>query len=237
MKYRLQVEQDPDTERPDLYAVGRIVSFNNRHLSYEHPDNWLAVETECERCNGDGWTEDYSQPENHNSAECEPCEGTGNTVSVHDDVLATLSYYEHGLCKWSVGDSTVPDYGGFDTVSVAGVIVWNGDDTEREWWNSLDTDHQARILDGIAKEYTSWSNGDTYWFALKQLSTVHDCPNCRGHNEPGDLDESCGGYIGVEVLLDEVKELLRYHEINPGDVEVVGNLAYVLDHSDLEVTA
>ena len=231
-KYELTISYDPDTERPDS-GIGRMVSFGSRHVNFEHPDGWLSVQEECTRCDGNGWIEDYSQPENHNSAECEPCEGAGFTVHTHPDVLATLSYYEHGLCRWMVGESTVPDHGGFDTVGLAGVIVWNGEDSEREWWDGLDDNHRRLILDGIAAEYTSWVNGDTYWYQLAELSVVHDCPNCNGHNFDTDLLESCGGFIGIAAVLDDLRDIISGHEIPTDEITIAGDLADVIDTDDL----
>ena len=69
IQYRITADYDHDTERPDAYGIGRMVSFNNRHTNFQHPDHL------------DG-----------------------------EEILATLSYYEHGSCRWMVGDSTVPDY-------------------------------------------------------------------------------------------------------------------------------
>ena len=94
-----------------------------------------------------------------------------------EDTLATLSYYEHGLCKWMVGSSTVSDYGHFDTVDVAGAIVWGDDvsESDREWYNGLDPDEQRTILDLIAATYTEWANGDCYMFRIERLD---DCMEC-----------------------------------------------------------
>ena len=191
--YELTIGHDEDTERPDENALGRMVSFNNRHINFQHPDE---VD--------------------------------------EDSILATLSYYEHGLCRWMVGESTVPDHGGFDTVQVAGVIVWNGAEDEREWWNGLEPDHKRKILDSIADEYTSWSNGDAYWYSFTQLSTFHDCPNCGGHAVPSDIDDSCGGFIGVDSLTEHLRDLFDYHGISASEVTIKGEAGYVLDNVDLE---
>ena len=191
--YELTVHHDSDTERPDEYALGRMVSFNNRHINFQHPDE-----------------------------------------IDEDSILATLSYYEHGLCRWMVGESTVPDHGQFDTVQVAGVVMWNGEDSEREWWKGLDKFHQRTILDGIADEYTSWVNGDCYWYSLEQLSLVHDCPNCGGHAVPSDIDDSCGGFIGVDSLAEHLRDLFDYHDIYASEVTIKGEAGYVLDNVDLE---
>ena len=108
------------------------------------------------------------------------------------DILATLSYYEHGLCRWMVGESTVPDYGGFDTVECAGVIVWNGEDGEREWWNARTDDERATSLDAIASEFTAWCNGEVFGYRLVELDTCGEC----NHTDTGTELNSCMALLG-----------------------------------------
>jgi len=233
MTYKLTIGQDYDTERPDENSLAKLISFSGRHSAYERPDEWLSAQTDCEVCEGDGWERDSNNERGEES--CTACDGYGHTVSVHSDVLATLSYYEHGLCRWMVGDSVVPDHGGFDTVQVAGVLVWNGEDTEREWWdNELDDESRRKILEGIAAAYTDWSNGECYHYFLEQLSVVHDCPNCKGHLKDGDVNESCGGFIGVESLVEDLRETLAALEINFDEVTIGGEFGYVLDNAERE---
>lgn len=195
-RYTLNIDYDPDTERPGEFGIARMVSFNSRHINYEHPDEWLSIQD-------------------------------GGTVHTHPNVLATLSYYEHGNCRWMVGESVIPDHGGFDTVNVAGVIVWGGLDEEREWWIALGDDERRTMLDGIAEEYTLWSNGDTYMYSLQQLSLIHDCPNCGGHSEPDDIEDSCGGFIGIDHLLDELRGVIDHYGIDPGDIDLIGKYELV----------
>jgi len=222
--HKLNIWHDYDAERPDENSIGRMVSFNDRHSNFEHPDTY--TERDCPDC--DGYGIDGSRGED---ADCVKCEGTGVVdceLSTHPDVLATLSYYEHGLCRWIVGRSTVPDHGGFDTVNVAGVIVWNGDDDERGWWDALPYLKRWKALDGIAKEYTSWSNGETYGFTL---TTIDVCETCDTELE-GETVESCGGFIGSEYLTQVIRDE-ALDGIDPSNVRIVGEYAYVVSESDL----
>ncbi len=221
----LTISHDHDAERPDdkdSTSIGRMVSFNSRHTNFDNPDEWLAYQTECEACGGSTYA-DFA------AVKCESCEGYGYTTAVHPDVLATLSYYEHGLCRWMVGESVVPDHGGFDTVSVAGVIVWNGEDSEREWWDSLDDAHRRKILEGIASEYTSWVNGDVWGYTIARNNFCMEC----GHDLDTEPLDSCFGFIGTEWFAQAVREALADLDIDPTDVEIRGAYAYVLTESDL----
>lgn len=227
--YKLEIWHDHDVERPDENSIGRMVSFNNRHINFEDPEQWLADQTECEWCNGDGYGNESGIPGWEPPA-CQSCDGYGYTTAVHPDVLATLSYYEHGLSKWMVGPSTVPDYGNFDTVNVAGVIVWNGEDSEREWWGNLPEDERSKALDSIADEYTQWGNGDTYGFTL---TTVDVCETCDTELEGRTVD-SCGGFIGHSYLAQYIRdEVLKGENIDLSDVRIVGEYAHVVTESDL----
>ena len=224
--YLLTIDHDSDTERPDN-GIGHIVSFNSRHVNFEHPDDWLAVEDECEPCGGDGW-KGGRDPTDYE--ECETCEGDGYTTSTHPDVLAVMSYYEHGSCRWMVGESVVPDHGGFDTVGVAGVIVWNGGDNDRAWWwNDLTNMKRREILDAIAVEYTMWCNGETYAYSLEGLSMCGEC----GHIASDTIIEidSCGGIIGTERLIEMIREEMS--GIDADDIEIGGECGYVIQASDL----
>jgi len=231
--HKLNIWHDYDAERPDENSIGRMVSFNNRHSNYEHPNEYSTVG--CTTCDGNGAIEDRRE----DLSECPICEGVGWVdceLSTHPDVLATLSYYEHGLCRWMVGQSLVPDYGNFDTVNVAGVIVWNGDDDERGWWDALPSPERMKTLDGIAKEYTSWANGETYGFTL---TTIDVCETCDTELE-GETVESCGGFIGSEHLIQVIRDE-TLDGIDPSNIRIVGEYAYVVSESDLtpivEVTA
>ena len=182
-RYRLSIVHDEMSERPDEYAIGRMVSFNTRHGSYMHPDEINE-----------------------------------------SDILATLSYFEHGLCRWMVGASTVPDYGGFDTVECAGVILWNRESDSREWWNGRTDDERATTLNAIAEEYTAWCNGEVFGYSLTELDSCGEC----GYTDTGTELDSCYGFVGSDYMRDHLTATLRDLDISLDDVEVTGGAAYVL---------
>jgi len=216
VKYRLTAHFDQTSDRPDEEQIANIVSFNSRHNSYQHPS--VFMEKDCPACDG------YGIVPLSIDTECSTCEGTGVigcAVGDHPDVLAVLSYYEHGLCKWMVGASTVPDFGGFDTAQVAGVMVWNGGDIERPWWDGLTDEARKDILDGIAEEYTNWANGDVFGYQLVELN---ECPTCHNLEEGKEVD-ALWGHIGAEWFSDSISDMIHGFDIDPNDVEVTGEAA------------
>lgn len=222
-KYLLKIEQDHDAERPDAGAIGRMVSFNTSHLSYEDPEQWVT--SECPVCNGDGW-QGPDKGYGPDDVECKNCDGEGRLQKLHPDVLATLSYYEHGRVKWMVGESTVPDFGGWDTVGLAGVIVWDGGNDERAWWyDELDDEKRAAILDGIAEAFTDWSNGECYGYILEVLDECN-----LGFDHAGEHVDSCWGYVGIEWLGDAVHDLLVSMDIAREDVTIAGEYGYSFEY-------
>ncbi len=219
MKYQLDAMFDRDSENPSEYSLGSIVSFSNRHINSADPTAYM--EKDCPACEGIGIVGNMTTAEMDH---CPTCEGTGVigcAVGDHPDVLAVLSYYEHGLCRWMVGASTVSDFGGFDTTPVAGVIVWNGEDNERPWWDGLTDEARKDILDGIAEEYTDWANGNVFGYQLVELNECETCHNV----ESGDEVDSCWGYIGGEHFSDSVSDIIHAFQIDPADVKVIGEAA------------
>lgn len=90
-----------------------------------------------------------------------------------------LSYYEHGLCHWSL-QGTGPQCQ-FDSVHTAGVLILSDD-----YFNSIKNDEDAdltKVCASIMETYTAWCNGSGYGYTL----TSDDI-------ELSDHD-SCGGYL------------------------------------------
>ena len=127
-------------------------------------------------------------------------------------IVGALSYYEHGLCRWMLGASTVPDPGGFDTVDTAGVIVYDG--TQHEWLE-IPADDRRATLEEVAATYTAWCNGETYGYTVEAVDT---CDHC-GQETP-ELVESVGGFIGVDWLKESVRETLGELNVEVEDCEV-----------------
>lgn len=142
-----------------------------------------------------------------------------------DQVVARLSYYEHGLGRWSRQFSGPDDP--WDTVGYAGVLV-KGPDYADHWGNETLTDEQ---VDAYLETYTDWCNGACYGYTLTRLG---ECDLGETH-EVETLD-SCGGFIGTEWLVETVREVLGDLNISVEDLEL--NDPYgIADIHSLEVSA
>jgi hypothetical protein len=114
-----------------------------------------------------------------------------------------LSYYEHGLCLWSVaGELPAAARCQWDSVSFAGV-----------WLPDAETLESAKPYGGRTRQlfmrkrarqaceaYTQWCNGDVYGFNVERVTT---CPHC-GKESAESLD-SCWGFFGMDTCLSEAQ--------------------------------
>lgn len=123
------------------------------------------------------------------------------------DIAAYLSYFEHGHCRWSRSGHGPADYGGFDTVGLAGVLLLTDDYVPggewREWWHAKSEDERNEAIDSFLGEYTDWANGETYGYTVE--TQTGECPTCHRPNEP-ELVDSCGGFIGFEYIAEVIRE-------------------------------
>jgi len=223
-RYLLKIEQDHDPSRPDEGSIGRMVSFSNRHGNFEDPEQWMT--SDCPKCEGSGWIapkggSNADAGYGQDDEECKNCETTGRVDVRHPDVLTMLNYYEHGLHRWYVAPAASPVDMQWDGAYNAGVIVWNGADDERAWWDDLGDEKRHEILEGIAEEFTAWGNGQVFGYVLSSLGT---CDMGFDHEAEDDLD-GCYGIIGYEYFEEHVQEVLRDRNIDPADVELVGDAA------------
>ena len=246
--FRVTIEHDPDTESPNEYGIGRVVSFNTRHNSYVDPERILECRWEGELFDEGGESLGIVQCGN---LPHDPDNATnyGLPLPTHEyqrdpDVLALLSYGEHGLCRWWVADGGYGTFGHWDAVQVAGALIWQGDDSEREWWASRTDAERREAYDLICQNYTDWCNGETYYYMIERWEVGDTCDKC-GHGEADWVTEdSCGGFIGDEFVIDEVVAYLSYpledadeNEVDI-EVEVVGDyVPYGIDGEDLVVRA
>lgn len=117
-----------------------------------------------------------------------------------------LDYYEHGNCVWS-RHGAGPQCR-WDTSQGAGFLIWKGD---RKYYPKT-FEERAKWADSALEEYTSWCNGECYYFSLTTSAGV-------------DV-ESCGGYIGSDHLL----SCLRHDVLKEGDyVHVTGECKWIAD--------
>jgi hypothetical protein len=132
-----------------------------------------------------------------------------------------LSYYEHGLCKWGLIGET-PNCP-WDNVNDAGLLVFYGNKEEEEYLPESYEDREA-IARAIMAEYTSYCNGECYFYTIEEEILCDKC----GNVEDTVLIDSCGGFIGseymIEVLKDEHGELLTNN-----NVKFVGQFSYLVE--------
>ena len=127
-----------------------------------------------------------------------------------------LSYSEHGSCQWYLKTAGSPS-DPFDTVGVAGILVWN------EKVKDLPKGFEARkkFAASFCETYTSWCNGEVYGFQVEEVVTL-PC----GHTETKDGD-SCFGFFEAESMAEEVRA-----SVNGDKVEFRGEAAWLADHYD-----
>jgi hypothetical protein len=139
-----------------------------------------------------------------------------------------LSYYEHGLCQWSL-----QGYGPqcrFDTAQIAGILIWNTEELGRnvpyhsyKEWDKLSAEERyekrADSASSFCEAYTNWANGSIYGYALTD-------------DENGENDDSCWGFLGYEYFKERVQE--EHPELFDGDslketVKLTGDAAWTLE--------
>jgi hypothetical protein len=199
--------QLPESEKPGVFVVG------NEYVVF------MRIEHDTPDCNPledwDGLGTIYSFCKNHRNF-CRPDE----LPVKYAGYSVPLSYFEHGLCRWSVRGNTVPgEEFRWDGVETAGQWypdehVLHGmptDDTRHEWLHK-----QAQHACDI---YTHYCNGSVYWYQLDVYEAIQKPGGgfCKCHDTYKELGhfvttDSCGGYYGYDHadsgLLDSVNEAL-----------------------------
>lgn len=161
-KVTLTIGYDQDMERPDsTYDGWKPISFSRRHNNFVHPDHYCL-----------------SKPEN-----------IGLRRKLEVGLAFWLSYYEHGLCRWSLRGEGPQCH--WDSVDIAGLLVWTGKPSDIGAKSYEDRTTDAR---NFLEEYTDWCNGNCYWFSLEDDQKILD---------------SCGGFIGTEQLTEAINQALE----------------------------
>jgi hypothetical protein len=121
----------------------------------------------------------------------------------HNPDAVPLSYFEHGLCRWSVtGELPAGCRCPFDSVALAGV-----------WLPDAETLASAKSYGGFTRRmfmrkrarqacdaYTQWCNGDVYGYEVERI-TVCDC--CG--SEQASVVDSLWGCYGLDYCLSEAE--------------------------------
>jgi hypothetical protein len=114
----------------------------------------------------------------------------------HTADAVPLSYFEHGLCRWSVaGELPAECRCRFDSVAFAGV-----------WLPDAETLASASNYGGFTRRmfmrkrarqaceaYSQWCNGEVYGYDIERLTV---CPHCG--QERAEPVESCWGFYGLD---------------------------------------
>lgn len=131
---RLEVVPDDsgDHESPLEYADWRVASFSQRHVSYQHPDDF------------DLTVDDFGDVSSTN---------VGLRRKLACGTAFVLSYHEHGSCVWSL-KGTGPQCR-WDTAQIAGLLLYEGDP------RLLPKGVEARAAQAasLLETYTAWCNG------------------------------------------------------------------------------
>jgi hypothetical protein len=131
---------------------------------------------------------------NRRHANCYPG-SVDDLLEEHPDAVP-LSYYEHGLCLWTVaGELPAACRCQFDSVGIAGF-----------WLPDAETLASASNYGGFTRRmfmrkrarqaceaYTQWCNGEVYGYEVERLTA---CPHCG--QERAEPVESCWGFYGLD---------------------------------------
>ena len=147
-KYRLAVQFDPDAENPSKNGDGRwqIYSFSNRHKDFKDPEELKDEDGEIK-------------------AEIK--------AKLESGLAFFLSYYEHGLCKWSLAGHGPQCQ--WDTVSKAGIAIW---EEPEENIGAKTYDERAKDCAAELEEYTEWCNGHCFQYTI--TSNEGEIASCCG---------------------------------------------------------
>ena len=117
----------------------------------------------------------------------------------HNPDAVPLSYFEHGLCLWSVaGELPAAARCPWDSVAFAGVWLPDADtlDSARHYGGRTRRHFMRKRARQACEAYTRWCNGDTYGYEIERLT---GCTAC-GH-ELSESVESCWGFFGLDECL------------------------------------
>lgn len=179
----VEIDQYGDADSPSEYGLFELVSFSNRHNSYRDPDTLLACSFEVEETDEDGYEDSYP------CEEMEPAHETLPHDYQTDETIAfKLSYFEHGLCRWSLTGEGSSDP--WDSVPFAGVLLVREEFLSD--WETMSPEDRVEAARSFCDEYTAWANGWIYNISVTRPEG--DCPCCNRAYDP-EILASCGGFI------------------------------------------
>lgn len=160
---------DYDAESPCDEDGWSAYSFSRKHANYKHPDE-LGF--------------DEGQPSEALQAKLKA------------GLAFILDYFEHGNCVWSLG-GTGPQCR-WDSVSGAGILVWEGDPDDMGAKTYEDREKDAK---GFIDRFTEWCNGNVFGYSI-------DDPD-------GEIDDSCFGFYDsdLDYMFSEIREAVGKRKV------------------------
>ena len=113
---------------------------------------------------------------NHRHVNYDPA-GVEDAIANNPDAVP-LSYFEHGLCLWSVaGELPAGANCPWDSVAFAGVWLPDAETMESAKNYGGRTRHHfmRKRARQACEPYTQWCNGDVYGYEVERVTT---CPHC-----------------------------------------------------------
>jgi hypothetical protein len=126
-----------------------------------------------------------------------------------------LSYYEHGLCLWSVaGELPVGARCPWDSVALAGIWLPDAETlvAARPYGGWTRSQFMRRRARQACNAYTQWCNGEVYGFVVERIAV---CPCCD--EEQAAHVDSCGGFFGMDECRSEAKAAIALRP-EPADI-------------------
>ena len=195
-RFKLIIKHDQFVESPCEWGNWKAVSFNSRHLSFVHPDEILGSD-------GTGGLD------------------IGLRRKLECGTAFALSYYEHGLCSWSLnGEGTQCQW---DTTQIAGILFLEAPLKYTLVRGDKKATYKKREEEArnFLKIYTEWCNGSTYMFRLVNVST--------SPWEDREDDVWCGGMIGLDDLSASIQDQLGDDGVIVADEGDSSGIAQYLD--------
>lgn len=118
-----------------------------------------------------------------------------------------LSYYEHGLCLWSVaGELPAHLRCPFDSVGIAGFWVPDAQTlaSARNYGGSTRRHFMRKRARQACGAYTQWCNGDIYGYEVERVT---GCPACG--SEKSESVDSCWGFYGLDDCRSEAQAAVQ----------------------------
>jgi hypothetical protein len=133
-------------------------------------------------------------------------EGVESAIASNHDAVP-LSYYEHGMCLWSVaGELPAACRCPFDSVALAGIWIPDAETlvSASPYGGWTRRQFMRRRARQACDTYTQWCNGEIYGYIVERLAA---CP-CCGEQQVMHLD-SCWGFYGLEECRREAEAAIQ----------------------------